>query len=395
MRWKNIAMMIACTMLMIGSALAQVTDVPGDSNGDKIVSVEEVAAAEKLAREGKLSADELQEIKHIHESYPMEITDSANKTVTIYKPIKKIVIQHSTGYLPIFILGAQDKIAAVPTEHQQTYSWISGMEDKPTVGSYLDLDYEKIISVKPDVVFTARDRPDIKEKLEPVNITVIALKFAETGKFDQEFRTLAKLMEKPEKAEEFISWRDNYLNQIKEKTGKIDQKIRVFLGSGGSQSELWSSHTIGSGMHDAVTMAGGYNIVCELPGEYSGKVDPEWVIEKDPEVIIAMNWGDNEVQAGSTGYNVNSPDKAKQYIETVLNNEVLGNTSAVINKRVYVIDGPLMLGSTTTYIGAIYCAKWFYPELFKDMDPEAIHKEFIERWVGATYKGIWAYPPAS
>ncbi len=244
-------------------------------------------------------------------------------------------------------------------------------------------------------LLAAAGEPDIKEKLEPVNITVIALKFAETGKFDQEFRTLAKLMEKPEKAEEFISWRDNYLNQIKEKTGKIDQKIRVFLGSGGSQSELWSSRTIGSGMHDAVTMGGGHNIVSELPGEYSVKIDPEWVIEKDPEVIIAMNWGDNEVQAGSTGYNVNSPDKAKQYIETVLNNKVLGNTSAVINKKVYVIDGPLMLGSTTTYIGAIYCAKWFYPELFKDMDPEAIHKEFIEKWIGARFGGIWAYPQAS
>ena len=57
--------------------------------------------------------------------------------------------------------------------------------------------------------------------------------------------------------------------------------------------------------------------------------------------------------------------------------------------------GPLMLGSTTTYIGAIYCAKWFYPELFKDMDPEAIHKEFVEKWIGARFGGIWAYPQAS
>jgi len=71
MRWSTFALMITCAALMIGSAFAQGTDVPGDSNGDKIVSVEEVAAAEKLAKEGKLSADELQEIKHIHEKYPI------------------------------------------------------------------------------------------------------------------------------------------------------------------------------------------------------------------------------------------------------------------------------------------------------------------------------------
>ena len=39
---------------MIGSAFAQGTDVPGDSNGDKIVSADEVAAAEKLVQEGKI-----------------------------------------------------------------------------------------------------------------------------------------------------------------------------------------------------------------------------------------------------------------------------------------------------------------------------------------------------
>jgi len=392
MRWKNFAMMIACAALMIGSAFAQGTDVPGDSNGDKIVSAEEVAVAEKLAQEGKLSADELQEIKHIHEKYPIEITDSANKTVTVYKPIKRIVTQNTNGYPPVFILGAQDKIAAITTTAREVYSWLPGMEEKPEVGKYDDLDYEKIISSKPDVVFTARDRPDIKEKLEPANIMVISLPFAEIGKFDQELRTLSRLLEKTEEAEEFISWQDNYLNQIEEKTGKLDQKIQVFLGSGGSRSDPWNSHTIGSGMHDAVTMAGGHNIVSELPGEYRVTIDPEWVIEKNPEAVIAMNWGDNEMQVGSTGYDVNNPDKARQFRNALFDNEVLKNTSAVRNERIYIIDGALMLGSSTSYLGAIYCAKWFYPELFKDMDPESIHKEFIEKWLGAPYKGIWAYP---
>jgi len=394
MKWSILALIPACLALMIVSALAQGIEVPGDSDGDKIVSAEEVAAAEKLAKEGNLSADELQEIKHIHEAYPITITDSANNTVTIYKPIKKLVIQHSTGYLPVFILGAQDKIVAVTTTAQKDYSWVPGMEDKPTIGGYKDLDYEKIISVKPDVIFTSKDRPDIKEKLGAANITVIALKFAETGKFDQEFRTLSKILEKSEKAEKFISWRESNLNQIKEKIGKIDQKIRVFIGSGGSRNEPWSSNTIGSGIHDAVTMAGGYNIVSEVSGAYSVTVDPEWVLKKDPEAIIVMGWSEDE-PSGLTGYYIKSPDKAKQFIESMRDNEVLKNTSAIRNGRIYVIDGSLMLGSTTSYLGAIYCAKWFYPELFEDMIPEQIHKEFIGKWIGASYKGVWAYPQAS
>ncbi len=73
MRWKTFALMIACASLLVSSAFAQGTDVPGDNNGDKIVSADEVAAAEKLEQEGKLSADDLQEIKHIHEKYPINI----------------------------------------------------------------------------------------------------------------------------------------------------------------------------------------------------------------------------------------------------------------------------------------------------------------------------------
>ena len=45
MRIGIFTLIITCTMLMSGSAFAQGIEVPGDSNGDNIVSAEEVAAA--------------------------------------------------------------------------------------------------------------------------------------------------------------------------------------------------------------------------------------------------------------------------------------------------------------------------------------------------------------
>jgi iron complex transport system substrate-binding protein len=43
-------------------------------------------------------------------------------------------------------------------------------------------------------------------------------------------------------------------------------------------------------------------------------------------------------------------------------------------------------------VGLSYLAKWFYPEKFPDLDPEAIHKEYLERFQGLKYQGIFVYP---
>jgi len=54
-----------------------------------------------------------------------------------------------------------------------------------------------------------------------------------------------------------------------------------------------------------------------------------------------------------------------------------------------------MLTSCKAVIAATYMAKWFYPERFKDLDSEVVHKEYFEEWLGVPYRGIWAYPQAS
>ena len=70
MKWQVFALVLALFVSSaIAPAFAKEIEVPGDSNGDKIVSADEVAAAEKLANDGKLSTDELQEIKAYSRKY--------------------------------------------------------------------------------------------------------------------------------------------------------------------------------------------------------------------------------------------------------------------------------------------------------------------------------------
>lgn len=68
-------------------------------------------------------------------------------------------------------------------------------------------------------------------------------------------------------------------------------------------------------------------------------------------------------------------------------------TKAVKEDKLYILD-EICVETTRNFVGALYLAKWLYPDLFEDLDPEEIHQEYFESWLGVSYKGIWAYPIA-
>ena len=48
-------------------------------------------------------------------------------------------------------------------------------------------------------------------------------------------------------------------------------------------------------------------------------------------------------------------------------------------------------------IGVAYTAKWLHPDLFEDLDPQAVHQEYIDRFQGIDFDvkehGVFVYPP--
>ena len=55
------------------------------------------------------------------------------------------------------------------------------------------------------------------------------------------------------------------------------------------------------------------------------------------------------------------------------------------------------MGLTTfSALGYAYLAKWLHPDLFKDFDPQAIHQEYLTRFMGIDYDldehGVFVYP---
>ena len=89
------------------------------------------------------------------------------------------------------------------------------------------------------------------------------------------------------------------------------------------------------------------------------------------------------------------PTEMKEFREKIMSRPAWKNINAVKNERVYILAWGLSSGPHALVTTA-YLAKWFYPELFEDLDPKAIHQEYLTRFLHLDYDlgehGVFAYP---
>lgn len=311
------------------------------------------------------------------------IVDAAGRNVTIKLPVERIVVLNSDAAEAILILGSKDKIVGVSdTVHKHAYL---GMGDKAVIGSWKAPDYEKIAELKPQIVISYAKWPgsELEENLAPFNITVVRLDFYKPETFDSDLQKLAKILGAEKKAEEFLAWRASITALLEERIRDLspEEKVRVYVEFG---RKPWKTFSRGSATHQAIVAVGAINIAEGFNVSYP-VVSGEWVLEQNPDVMVIADYG------RVTGYDVENDTAVKELREEFCTRPELKETSAVKNGRVYVINSKL-LGGSRTYIGELYLAKWFYPDKFEDVDPETLLKEYFERWLGVTYKGIWVYP---
>jgi iron complex transport system substrate-binding protein len=400
MRWKIFALMIVCASLMVGLAFAQVTDVPGDSNGDKIVSAEEVAAAEKLAQEGKITKGQLEEIKNIHENYPKTITDSANNTVTIYKPIQRVVIAYwIDAAITLQALKAEDSVVGVTAPIAEEKTLFPKLSKLPVVGEMPrveSLDFEKILELSPDLVITGGNASTwdaIQKKVQSLNpdIAVLRFDYCQPANYLDEVNKTGYLFDKKAEAKELIDFIDDHLNQIEEKVNSIpsDKRVNVYC-------EVFKDYqTGGTGMyypHDYIEMAGGINIFGDT-SQGTFTTDPEEVIKRNPDIILNLM---GSKYADRIGWEVDNVTAMREKRDEILNRTGFGNISAVKTGRVYALSSNILINAIYP-VGVSYLAKWFYPDLFQDLDPNAVHQEYLNKFLGIDYDlskhGAFVYHP--
>ena len=369
--------------------------------------------------DGRISMLDVVQTKLIIVGKEGELTfiDSYNKTVTVKKPINRIVVASPRAALAMLrsigveenrIVGVESLIQSSGGEYGVNHKiFFPEYQDKPTVGTVWHPDVEKILSLNPDCVFLiampglrgATTVDDAADALKSAGIPV--LRFW-CGVYDRdvirEIRMLGFIFNKRERAEEFIRWREEFMNIIRERVEKISEedKPKVYFETG------FGAYYTGGEYITNIEFCGGKTIFPEVTE--STQVDPEAVVERNPDVIIKVA-SPYATGPGVTGYDLDADDitKIKEVRDEIMNRPELKNVNAVKNGRVYVISsyivgyGPADEG--TGFLQKLYMAKWLHPELFKDLDPKAIHQEYLTRFQGLDIdldeKGVFVYPEPS
>ena len=383
-----------------------VLGVYGNANEDDTIDMRDLTYV-KLIFFGKKPETELADAKYDDKINPLdfiqikliivgkenEITliDDFPKIVTVHKPVNHIVVLSTYSAEAIRSLKATDKVIGVSNTIITTcYKLLPTLTKLPDVGSSFNPDIERVLELEPDVVLAYAKKPS-PEKFDdklPENIKVVHLGFDRADLLIEDFKKFGYILNKRDEAEELIDFYEEFNSKINEQIEKLseDEKPRVYFESMFYSDDEYKGIGKGEGIDAACTMAGGINIA-----EFDGykTVDPEWVITQNPDFII----GQMSTRLGS-GYEHDDLSKMKAIREGIMNRLELAEVTAVKEGKAYCIASQITY-KPRYFVGVAYMAKWFHPELFEDLDPKALNEEYLERFLGVPYRGVYAYPEPS
>ncbi|NMB84846.1 MAG: Cobalamin-binding protein precursor [Methanosaeta sp. PtaB.Bin018] len=309
------------------------------------------------------------------------VVDSTGRSVCLEAPVHKVVSLGTgvAGY--IYALDGGECLVG-----RDSYSYFpASLQKVPVAGSSsYSPDLELIVKLQPDLVIADTMLSDEdQKKIEDAGIPVLIDWISDPSKDIAVMKDLGILIGKEERAEDLIDFITKYRTIVEERTANLkqDEKPKVFVEWTGRPYYTVSN---GSQLDTLIGLAGGINIAKNYGnGSHAyPTVSPEWVAVTNPDVIIQTKSSDKPY----------AEDDLKGFWDAIISRSELQDVSAIKDGRVYLVSGEIMY-SVRSVIAELYLAKWFHPELFKDVDPEAVHRDLVKLFYDAELDGgAYVYP---
>lgn len=199
---------------------------------------------------------------------------------TVPNKPRYISIASSTTEI-LFALGLDEQIIAVSSY----CDYPPKAKAKVKVGTFSSPNIEKIISLKPDIVFcTGLEQQATVRKLRQLNLRVFVSDPANFEELFQSVRDIGALTQREKEADALIAKMRRDIQEVKLSVQAVplEKKPKVFV-------EFWSQPLMtagkGSFIDELLTLSGGINIAYDAPRPYS-YFSAEQVIKRNPDCII-------------------------------------------------------------------------------------------------------------
>jgi iron complex transport system substrate-binding protein len=182
----------------------------------------------------------------------------------------------------LYLMGEGDRIVGVsgytvrPPEARR----------KPKVSAFITAKIDKIVDLRPDLVLAFSDlQADIVAELVRRGLTVVCFNQRSIAEILRMIETVGALVGEPEKGRDLAGRLREGLVEMRSEAERLPRRPKVFF-------EEWYDPII-SGIRwvsELVEVAGGRDVYAELREFHDAKrriVDPEDVVRRDPELVVA------------------------------------------------------------------------------------------------------------
>lgn len=343
---------------------------------------------------------------------PIEITDVTGQKVTLKKPAERVLLQWSGSGgafitmsaimgkdVPNVIAGIDSSLMEYRADMWNRFKKdLPALEKIPSIGSVSDKTFniEQVLALNPDVIFIPLDlkeqyESDVKAKLDTAGIPTIYIDY-HSEKLENHQRTIdaiGKALGKEERAAELKKFYTNKVTNVTNRVNKISKPkptVYIEVGMQGPESFGYafnSNYSWGA----LATLCGG-DIITKDVIKSGGPVNPEFVLEKDPDIIMIMgSYWPKKPTSMRLGFEADEA-ASQQLLKAFTQREGWDKLKAVKNKQVYSAHHGLPREIYDCVVFE-YLAKTYYPKEFADIDPEATLKEFYEKFLPFSYGGTW------
>ena len=205
-------------------------------------------------------------------------------------PPERIVCLTEETTETLYLLGEGDRVVGVsgytvrPPEARR----------KPKVSAFITAKFDKILDLKPDLVFAFSDlQADIAAELVRRGLNVVCFNQRSIGEILRMVETIGALVGEPQKGRELAEQLRQGLRDLRAEASHLPSRPAVFF-------EEWYDPVI-SGIRwvgELVEIAGGRDLFPELRECHDAKrriVDPEEVVRRNPDLIIG-SWCGRKLQ---------------------------------------------------------------------------------------------------